>query len=203
MAKTLYLMRHGRTMFNEKHLIQGWCDSPLSELGHRQAEGAARLLRARGVEFDYACCSDTVRAAETLEHVTAMPFDRLRGLRELFFGELEGESTDLVSGPGIESFEQRCRVIRAAGGESYEHLRERAVGTLRQVMDDPARACVLAVAHGDLMRQCYAAWSGASAARYEEPMQNCCIFVCSYDDGSFRIEEIVNENLADAAGAGA
>lgn len=28
--KTLYLMRHGQTLFNLQHKIQGWCDAPLT-----------------------------------------------------------------------------------------------------------------------------------------------------------------------------
>ncbi|WP_410958558.1 histidine phosphatase family protein, partial [Salmonella sp. LS2020043sal] len=28
MTKTLYLMRHGQTLFNVQERIQGWCDSP-------------------------------------------------------------------------------------------------------------------------------------------------------------------------------
>ena len=37
MKKTLYLMRHGQTLFNVEHKIQGWCDSPLTEQGIKQA----------------------------------------------------------------------------------------------------------------------------------------------------------------------
>ncbi|KXA46361.1 hypothetical protein HMPREF3215_00781 [Staphylococcus simulans] len=33
MKKTLYLIRHGQTLFNKKHQIQGASDSPLTELG--------------------------------------------------------------------------------------------------------------------------------------------------------------------------
>ena len=33
MTKKLYLMRHGQTLFNQMHKIQGWCDSPLTEAG--------------------------------------------------------------------------------------------------------------------------------------------------------------------------
>ena len=29
MKKTLYLMRHGQTLFNARKKIQGWCDAPL------------------------------------------------------------------------------------------------------------------------------------------------------------------------------
>ena len=37
MKKTLYLMRHGQTLFNTLNRIQGWCDSPLTEKGRDQA----------------------------------------------------------------------------------------------------------------------------------------------------------------------
>lgn len=38
MKKTFYLMRHGQTLFNLKGKIQGACDSPLTELGIKQAQ---------------------------------------------------------------------------------------------------------------------------------------------------------------------
>lgn len=40
MTKTLYLMRHGETLFNQLGLIQGWCDSPLTTNGKQQAQAA-------------------------------------------------------------------------------------------------------------------------------------------------------------------
>lgn len=33
MVKHLYIMRHGKTLFNVYHRIQGWCDSPLTIKG--------------------------------------------------------------------------------------------------------------------------------------------------------------------------
>lgn len=38
MMKTLYLVRHGQTLFNARHKIQGWCDSPLTSSKHRLPE---------------------------------------------------------------------------------------------------------------------------------------------------------------------
>ena len=37
MNKDLYLVRHGQTIFNLKRIIQGWSDSPLTQLGCDQA----------------------------------------------------------------------------------------------------------------------------------------------------------------------
>ena len=33
--KRLYLLRHGQTEFNVKKLVQGRCDSPLTDLGRQ------------------------------------------------------------------------------------------------------------------------------------------------------------------------
>ena len=45
MKKTLYLMRHGQTLFNLQHKIQGWCDAPLTQLGIEQAKIAGKYFK--------------------------------------------------------------------------------------------------------------------------------------------------------------
>lgn len=44
--KTIYLMRHGQTLFNVMDVNQGQCDSPLTQLGIQLAKnaGAWRLF---------------------------------------------------------------------------------------------------------------------------------------------------------------
>ena len=89
---TLYLMRHAQTVFNTRRLIQGSCDSALTELGREQARAAGRLLRQRGITFSRAFCSTQERASDTLEIATTeafgspMPYERLKGLKEMNFG---------------------------------------------------------------------------------------------------------------------
>ena len=45
MVKHLYLMRHGETLFNVRRKIQGWCDSPLTENGVKQAKAVREILK--------------------------------------------------------------------------------------------------------------------------------------------------------------
>lgn len=47
--KTIYLMRHGETLFNTMDVNQGQCDSPLTENGIRQATGNTMLLVSHGM----------------------------------------------------------------------------------------------------------------------------------------------------------
>ena len=50
--KRLYLLRHGQTEFNVKKLVQGRCDSPLTDLGRQQAGMAAAWLKSHDVVPD-------------------------------------------------------------------------------------------------------------------------------------------------------
>ncbi len=63
----IYLVRHGQTVFNTRLLIQGRCDSPLTDLGREQARAAAAWLHGRGVQFDAAFSSPAERACSTAE----------------------------------------------------------------------------------------------------------------------------------------
>ena len=63
MVKKLYLMRHGQTLFNLQNKIQGWCDSPLTELGQYQAKVAGQYFKDHQITFDHAYCSTSYRYA--------------------------------------------------------------------------------------------------------------------------------------------
>lgn len=94
MAKTLYLMRHGQTLFNLRHKVQGWCDAPLTDFGIYQAKVAGKYFKDAGITFDDAYSSTQERACDTLELVTdgKLPYKRVKGLKEWNFGTFEGKA---------------------------------------------------------------------------------------------------------------
>ena len=65
MKKTLYLMRHGQTLFNVRRKIQGACDSPLTELGINQAKHVSQYFK--DIKLDHAYASTSERSSDTLE----------------------------------------------------------------------------------------------------------------------------------------
>ena len=85
----LYLMRHGQTLFNVLKRKQGWCDSPLTDLGIEQARGAGRWFAEHGVAFDHAYSSTSERAVDTLELVLAesgqdeLAYERVKDLMRM------------------------------------------------------------------------------------------------------------------------
>ena len=47
------MIRHGQTLFNVLRRKQGWCDSPLTELGIELARPAGAYVREQGIQFDH------------------------------------------------------------------------------------------------------------------------------------------------------
>ena len=134
----LYLIRHGQTVFNTEHLIQGRCDSPLTDLGREQARCVARYFRDHGIAPDAAFCSLAERACDTLEIIWGGSYVRLAGLRERDFGSLEGQSLGLLPSP-IGDFPV------PHGGEVQAGLEQRMNSTIRNIMlgayDDALAEC--------------------------------------------------------------
>lgn len=90
----LYVTRHGKTMFNAVHRVQGWSDTPLTAPGIEVAEQLGRGLK--DVPFIATYSSDLGRARETARIVleekgAPAAITELRQLREVCFGQYEGD----------------------------------------------------------------------------------------------------------------
>ena len=144
--KTLYLMRHGQTLFNELHKIQGWCDAPLTDLGIQQAQIAGDYFTKNGIEIQSAYCSTSERASDTLELITDLPYVRLKGLKERNFGRFEGEPEFLNPPLPYGDF------FVPFGGEGDQEVRQRIVTTIFDFMAVDPNETVLAVSHGAACR---------------------------------------------------
>lgn len=155
MALTLYLVRHGQTLFNERGLVQGWVDSPLTALGLAQARGAAEALRGRPLRAVYSSTSE--RAGDTAELIAefhpALSVHRTKALKELHFGELEATPN--------RGFEERVDVPRFfadvfagaevgfPGGESGREYHARVTSAVEAIVAaHPEGGEVAVVSHG-------------------------------------------------------
>lgn len=93
----IYLVRHGKTVFNTIGRIQGWSDSPLTAEGCAVAERLGRGLAQQHIRFDGVFSSTAPRAYETAQIILQhsqhghLSIKQLPDLREYCFGGFEGE----------------------------------------------------------------------------------------------------------------
>jgi len=184
-------MRHGQTVFNARDMVQGFCDSPLTELGQRQPLYAKRWFEDHNVAFDHAYSSTQERASDTLELITDLPYERLKGIKEMNFGKFEG-------GPNHEmrkiGFGEDRDALIPFGGESWYAVQDRAVRALTEVMEKDDHQTVLAVSHGCTIFAFTHKWFPEATWEILK-MTNCVILKFEYEDGVFTFNYAVDHDF--------
>lgn len=189
--KDLYLMRHGQTFFNQEGLVQGVCDSPLTELGQDQARQAGAYLQGRGIRFGHLYSSTQERASDTLELVSdRTDYTRLKGIKEWNFGLFEAQPERLQPKfrPGATSFED---LFVPYGGEGVDQVGERMLVTLTEVMEQAGAEPVLAVSHGGAMWAFYLKIA-AQALDPKVRFGNCVICHYHYENDQFLLRQVID-----------
>lgn len=181
--KRLYLLRHGQTEFNVKKLVQGRCDSPLTDLGRKQAGMAAAWLKDHDVAPDKVVSSPLGRAMDTAQLVAAellgpdAAVDPCEGIIERCYGSFEEGPHDALPTDVWDPGED----LVPFGGEGSRALQERMVGTLTNLIGAEGVETLLAVSHGSASRQFIKA---AAPEGFELPakLPNCAIMIFNFDD---------------------
>lgn len=149
-------MRHGQSVWNQEHRIQGQLDPPLSEQGRRQASQLGTRLAGRHFAGFYA--SDLKRAFETAEivgEVVGLAPTPEASLREIYLGDWEGLTTDEIARRYPEAW---ARWIDdpdwdvVPGGEGQAAFDKRVAGALDEIQRNHAEGDVLVVTHGGVIQ---------------------------------------------------
>jgi probable phosphoglycerate mutase len=143
----LTLVRHGQTLSNESGTWQGRGNSPLSPVGHEQAQLLAGRLQ--GLEYDRVVTSDLGRARETANAV-GKPYDCDPAFREIHLGRWEGLTRAQVhfQFPEEVSAMERGEPVRIGGGESWADVERRVLSGLEPLRDAGE---VLLITHGGVI----------------------------------------------------
>ncbi len=149
---SVHLVRHGQTQWNLDGRIQGQTgDIPLTTLGQRQAEAAARTLADRPIAAVWS--SDLVRAVQTAQPIAAavgVPVQLDHGLREQAYGVLEGRSTaDALTD---STYDLTDPDVRAPGGETMREVYHRIGDTLTMRLRENLGQELVVVTHADAIR---------------------------------------------------
>lgn len=181
--KRLYLLRHGQTEFNVKKLVQGRCDSPLTDLGRKQAGMAAAWLKDHCVVPDKVVSSPLGRAMDTASLVATellgpdAAVEPCEGIIERCYGSFEEGPHDALPTDVWDPGED----LVPFGGEGSRALQERMVDTLTNLMGAEGIETLLAVSHGSASRQFIKA---AAPEGFELPakLPNCAIMIFDFEE---------------------
>ncbi|MFC4302853.1 histidine phosphatase family protein [Cohnella boryungensis] len=142
-------VRHGITEWNQRGIIQGVTDIPLSEEGLQQAQQLAERLASEGERWDCVYCSDLQRATQTGEMIArrlAIPLHKDSRLRERSFGSAEGTTE-------AERLARWGENWRSAvpDQESDESVRERGLDFVNELQVAHPGKAFLVVTHGSFL----------------------------------------------------
>lgn len=181
--KRLYLLRHGQTEFNVKKLVQGRCDSPLTNLGRQQAQRAAAWLKAHNVVPDKVVSSPLGRAMATASLVATellgadADVEPCEGIIERCYGTFEEGPHDALPTDVWDPGED----LVPFGGEGSHALQERIVGTLTNLMGSEGIETLLAVSHGSASRQFIKA-AAPEGFELSTKLPNCAIMIFDFEE---------------------
>ena len=156
----LWLVRHGETEWSLSGKHTSRTDIALTEHGRKRAEELRDYLK--DTKFDAVFVSPMQRARETCAIAgfgnVAVVDD---GLKEWDYGVYEGKTTKEIRDvlPGWSVWKDEI-----VGGETVEHVGERADGVIaRALADAPAGGRVALFAHAHILRILAARWVGLAA----------------------------------------
>jgi len=148
----LILVRHGQTLANAQHFLQGISNGTLTKLGKEQVEDLGSHLR--NFQIDHIISSDLIRAHDTAKAIAKhhnLSVETLELIREWNCGIWDGRPVDEFlsmleqSGKPVSSFSPE-------GGERLDQVRDRAASFLSIIMDRHKGKTVVVTSHGDFLR---------------------------------------------------
>lgn len=149
----LILTRHGETLENQQHLMQGHTPGTLSSRGLQQAEELAKCLEAE--QIDHIVCSDLARSYDTAMIVATfrkMSVEPTPLLREIDWGPYTGGRLDKLDWANLPQ-----------GCETLEQLFQRAGCFINYLEKNYKGKRILVVGHGAIDRAIVAWLSGKNA----------------------------------------
>lgn len=189
---TLYLVRHGRTEWNEQGLLQGAKNSPLTPQG---IEGAKRTgQKLKQIDFTAVYTSQLQRTIDTAQYILAgknSPIIPLAQLNEQDFGAWEGQSIAELKQTENQEFyamQHQPEAYQALnGGETYAQLAQRVEQAIQQITQNHQQGNILIVSHGHTLRLLLALINNIPWQQHRDPelsvsLANTAISIVKYQE---------------------
>ncbi len=186
---TLIIVRHGQSESNVNKTFAGQSDVKLTELGHLQAEYAAKFLENR--HFDAAYSSTLSRAYDTAAAIIkgrGLEIKTDRDLCETALGDWEGLKIDAVREEYAKWKSNLDYTI--PNGESTIVVMERVGRALDKIARENEGKTVLVASHGGCIRILPSYYEKNPELLFTTPIaSNVSITTVVYENGKGRVEE--------------
>ena len=149
------IVRHGETEWNKALKLQGHLDSPLTEMGVKQAELLAETIQYK--TYDVCYSSDAGRALHTAkiinEHLR-LEIIKSDQLRERAFGFIEGQKREALERDhpeALKAFLERDPDFSVKDGESLKQFSKRIITEIDRIAKENTGKRILLIAHGGVL----------------------------------------------------
>ncbi len=185
----VYIVRHGKTYWNDQGLLQGTTDIELNAEGRQAAGDLGRQLE--DTEIDLIFSSPLIRAYETACLIRGhrnIQIKRDERLKEISFGLEEGKSYHAFKDAGSPYeafFNAPQNYLPPEGGETFLHVIERTKNFLKEEIEPLYKNTnrLLIVGHGALNKGLMFTIKNNSMENYWAPglQKNCQASIFNFD----------------------
>lgn len=189
---TFYFLRHGRTEWNEKGLLQGQGNSALTAAGVAGALAAGKALEQIPFVAAYSSCLQrTIDTARYVIGTRPIPLFQHQGLNEQFFGKWEGIQIDEIR--ASQAFQNLVKYPKAYDqnieqynqGEPFAKLAERSYKAIQDIIQVHQQGNILIVSHGHTLRLLLSLlgghrWQDHRKEGVSVSLANCSISIFNY-----------------------
>ena len=178
----VFLVRHGRTIWNKEQIFRGTKDVPLDEVGKLEAQLVGERLKEEEIVAIYS--SPLSRAKETAEAIARfhkLEVQVLVGLNDLHFGQWEGMHHKEVKEryPDLyRRWQQEPHRVIFPGGEGLDQVRSRAMQAIEDIITRHPQGVVALVTHRVVLKVLICALLGLDNSHFWNIGQDTAAINC-------------------------
>lgn len=193
----IYIIRHGKTDWNNDRLLQGGTDIELNQDGIDLAVKTGEGLK--DVDFDVVYSSPLKRAYKTAELIVGdrdIPIITDDRLREISFGSREGEPSMALKDDPTDTFYfffHAPEKYDPLDGETFQSVMERTSSFLKEVVEPKENELkrIMIVGHGAMNKglQCHMLGHGVKDYWKGDLQHNCAFNIYELKDSKYTLLE--------------
>ncbi len=191
---TLYITRHGETEWNTQGRMQGWNDSPLTNLGINQAYWLYERLK--DMNFNAIYSSPAGRAYKTAEilkgdrNIEIIPHDSLKEINLSYWEGLDQERIKLKDEEQFYNFWKAPHLYKPISGEDFLELQHRIISGIRKIVKEHRDETLLIVTHTMTLKALMASINNKPISTIWDPpnIKQTSLTILEIDDDKINIQ---------------